>query len=284
MNDTPLDLDHLRTWIGRGEAKRDTITAHLVSAYRATVLDIGGTIGAADAAPQGIHWCIAQASAPMSELGPDGHPARGGFLPPVPLPRRMWAGGRLEFFDALRVGDEVERRSMVRDVALKQGGSGPLCFVTVEHVFATSRGDAVREEQDLVYREAAQAGVAATGRRPDADPPKPDLTRTVQASPILLFRYSALTFNGHRIHYDRPYATVVEGYDGLVVHGPLQASLLLDFARAASDGREPRRFRGVRPLIDAEPIVLSCRRSGEALELWTGARGRPPSLTATAFF
>jgi 3-methylfumaryl-CoA hydratase len=223
----------------------------------------------------------------MSEVGPDGHPARGGFLPPVPLPRRMWAGSRIEFLRPLSVGAEVERRSTVMSVATKTGRSGPLVFVTVEHVYRTSAGEAVREEQDLVYRGISQDSSAAASEpsTPEQAPAQADRTRLVEPSPVLLFRFSALTFNGHRIHYDRSYAAGVEGYPGLVVHGPLQAALLLDLATAMRGGAPPKHFafRARRPLFEDGPFAVNGAWRGDgALDLWTGADRTVPYVEATA--
>src|SRR5262249_41985329 len=151
---------------------------------------------------------------PVSQLGPDGHPTRGGFLPPVPLPRRMWAGGELQFVDPLRVGDEAKRSSRISDVTLKTGSTGTLCFVSVEHVVTTPRGLAIRERQDIVYRDVSKGPSAPPAKT--APPPAAKHRETHLSDPVLLFRYSALTFNGHRIHYDRDYVTKVEGYPGLI--------------------------------------------------------------------
>src|SRR3954467_4012467 len=150
-----LDIDHLRQWIGRSEEATDTVTAQLVKGLRATLFQEIGDPKPGDAAPFTVHWCLGQPVFPMSELRPDGHPSRGGFLPPVPLPRRMWAGGELEFLDALRVGDDVTRRSEIADVTMKTGSTGTLCFVAVTHLTSTARGPAIRERQDIVYRDAA---------------------------------------------------------------------------------------------------------------------------------
>ena len=287
---TGLDLPRLREWIGRREEKADILSPQLVAAFSATILDVAQAAETGDAAPAGIHWCLAQPTAPMSGLGEDGHPARGGFLPPVPLPRRMWAGSRVTFGERIRIGDAIERTSTVKEVQAKTGTAGQLCFVTVEHVLTTERREVVREEQDLVYRQPPAPrplGDAASAKRPteSVDTHVPDLTRTVEPSPVLLFRYSALTFNGHRIHYDRPYATGIEGYGGLVVHGPLQATLLLHLSAEMNGGVPPRRFsfRALRPLLDTEPIVLSGRRAGTAqAELWTGPDGNAPFVSAQA--
>src|SRR5207237_1011231 len=206
--------------------KTDIVTAHLVKGLRATLFQEIGEPKAGDAAPLTAHWCLALPVAPMSEIGPDGHPTRGGFLPPVPLPRRMWAGGELEFFDTLRVGDETKRASVISDVSMKTGSTGVLCFVSVEHLVTTARGTAIRERHDIVYRDISGAPAAA----PAKAQPSPRLAQHSEshmADPVLLFRYSALTFNGHRIHYDLDYVTRIEGYPGLIVHGPLQAALYL---------------------------------------------------------
>src|SRR5437879_12489403 len=150
-----LDIDHLRQWIGRRTEASDIVTAQIVKGLRATLFQNIGNPQAGAAAPWTTHWCLAQPVFPMSQLGPDGHPTRGGFLPPVPLPRRMWAGGELEFFDALRVGDEATRTSRIADVTMKTGSTGVLCFVSVEHLITTPRGPAIRERQDIVYRDTA---------------------------------------------------------------------------------------------------------------------------------
>lgn len=266
-----LDLDNLRRWIGRTQTTSDTISPRLLEQF-ATVF--GETAG--DHAPSGIHWCLAPAAAPAGSLGDDGHPVRGGFLPPVPLPRRMWAASAVEFVAPLKPGDEITRVSRVANVNAKRGRSGDLCFVTVEHDLATPRGIAIRERQDLVFRAPADTTPASTI--------DPDFAATAQpaASPVTLFRYSALTFNGHRIHYDRDYARDVEGYPGLVVQGPLQATWLLQLAMTTR-GHHPRHFafRGIRPLTDLDPYRLSSEAAGDLLKLWVqSATG--PTMEATA--
>src|SRR5256714_11587862 len=166
-----LDIDHLRQWIGRSEEATDTITAQLVKGLRATLFQEVGAPKPGDAAPFTVHWCLAQPVYPMSELGPDGHPTRGGFLPPVPLPRRMWAGGELEFFEPLRVGDEVTRTSRIADVTMKTGSTGVLCFVSVDHLITTSRGAALRERQDIVYRDMSTTQPSAAALPSSSPPP-----------------------------------------------------------------------------------------------------------------
>ncbi|HEY1942679.1 MAG TPA: MaoC family dehydratase N-terminal domain-containing protein [Roseiarcus sp.] len=274
---TLIDIERLRTWIGRTAEADDVITPRLAASLLA-VLDDDGEASEGAEAPTGIHWCLAPDIAGMSGLGPDGHPARGGFLPPAPLPRRMWAGGELTFSGTpLRVGDRVTRRSRIEDVAFKDGRSGPLLFVTVAHAYTTERGLALSERQDIVYREAVAQGASASGGEAPARP-GPERSLSIEASATLLFRYSAATFNGHRIHYDRPYATEVENYPGLVVHGPLQATYLLRMARAMRGGALPASFsfRGVTPLFDQQ-VFKVC---GAGAELWIeNARGQ---VTMTA--
>ncbi|MET3302460.1 hydroxyacyl-ACP dehydratase HTD2-like protein with hotdog domain [Bradyrhizobium japonicum] len=213
-----LDIDHLRQWIGRSAEATDIVTAQLVMGLRATLFQEVGEPKKGDAAPFTVHWCLAQPVFPMSMLGPDGHPTRGGFLPPVPLPRRMWAGGEIEFLQPLCVGDESTRTSRIADVTVKTGSTGTLCFVAVEHTVTSPRGVAIRERQDIVYREMTSG--APAGAKAPPPPPKAQHRETHVSDPVLLFRYSALTFNGHRIHYDRDYVTKVEGYPGLIFHGP----------------------------------------------------------------
>ena len=276
-----IDLDHLRQWIGRTTEATDVVTAQLVRGLLATLFQDIGDPRSNDPAPLTTHWCLAQPVVPMAEVGPDGHPARGGFLPPVPLPRRMWAGGELEFFDGLRVGDEVTRTSAIADVTLKTGSTGPLCFVTVQHRIETSRGIAIQERQDIVYRE--MSATPPPDAKPSAPPPAQHREH-LRSDPVLLFRYSALTFNGHRIHYDRDYATRVEGYPGLVFHGPLQAALLVEFASRLRDGQAPGKFsyRGVQPLFEGSEFSLNANPIETGLELWTANAAGQPTMKAGA--
>src|SRR5450759_2315189 len=192
MPDKP-DLDHLRQWIGRTSEASDVVTAQLVKGLRATLFMEIGEPKPGDPAPWTVHWCLAQPVFTMSALSQDGHPTRGGFLPPVPLPRRMWAGGELEFFDALRVGDQMTRTSRISDVTMKSGSTGVLCFVSVEHAITTARGTAIRERQDIVYRDMSAPQPAAPAKAPPP-PPVAKHRENHMADPVLLFRYSALTF------------------------------------------------------------------------------------------
>ena len=278
-----LDIDHLRQWVGRTSEASDIVTAQLVKGLRATLFQEIGEPKAGDAAPFTVHWCLAQPVFPMSMLGPDGHPTRGGFLPPVPLPRRMWAGGEFEIIDALRVGDEAKRTSRIADVTVKTGSTGTLCFVAVEHLVTTARGMAIRERQDIVYREMGGSQPAA----PAKAAPSPRLAQhreTHMADPVLLFRYSALTFNGHRIHYDRDYVTRVEGYPSLIFHGPLQAAFIVELAARLRGGKPPRRFsyRGVQPLFEGSEFSVNANDNGGAMELWTANSEGQPTMKGTA--
>ena len=217
-------------------------------------------------------------------LGPDGHPTRGGFLPPVPLPRRMWAGGEMSFREPLRVGDEVTRKSRIANVEMKSGSTGTLCFVAVEHVISTPRGEAIRERHDIVYRDNPTGGQNTAPAKPAAAPAAAQHSETHFADPVLLFRYSALTFNGHRIHYDRDYVTKVEGYPGLIVHGPLQAALLIELAAKLQGGKAPAKFvyRGLQPLFDGADFSVNAAETDRGLELWTANAQGAPTMKGTA--
>ena len=279
-----LDLDHLRGWIGKTTEASDIVTAQLVKGLRATLfLDIG-TPTTGDAAPFTVHWCLAQPVYPMSMLGPDGHPTRGGFLPPVPLPRRMWAGGEIEFVEPLRVGDDAKRSSRIADVTLKTGSTGALCFVSVEHTITTSRGVAIRERQDIVYRDMPGGGQAAAPTKPPAPPPPARHRQSHLADAVLLFRYSALTFNGHRIHYDRDYVTKVEGYPGLIFHGPMQAALLVEFAAHLHGGIAPKKFsyRGVQPLFEGGEFSVNANETASGLDVWVANSAGAATMKGTA--
>ena len=277
-----LDIDHLRQWIGRSTEATDIVTAQLVKGLRATLFQEVGEPKTGDAAPFTVHWCLAQPVFPMSMLGPDGHPTRGGFLPPVPLPRRMWAGGEIEFLEPLRVGDESTRTSRIADVTVKSGSTGTLCFVAVEHTVTSPRGVAIRERQDIVYREITSG--APAGAKAPPPPPKAQHRETHVSDPVLLFRYSALTFNGHRIHYDRDYVTKVEGYPGLIFHGPLQAALIIEMAARLRAGEAPKKFtyRGLQPLFEGTEFSINANETEAGMELWTANAEGQPTMKGTA--
>jgi 3-methylfumaryl-CoA hydratase len=276
------DLGALKAWVGRRETAFDTAHPGPVAALAATFDREDPPPRQGDPVPPGWHWLYFLTAARRSELGPDGHPKRGGFLPPVPLPRRMWAGGRLSFHRPIPVGAELCRESEIADVAVKQGRSGPLVFVTARHQIRDSSGLLTTEEHDIVYR-----GPAGTAAAPDPAPIDSDWRRTIDPDPVLLFRFSALTFNGHRIHYDQPYATQIEGYPGLVVHGPMIALLLLELCRDSLPDRTVHRFdfQARRPLFDTAPFVVAGRAEGDgAAALWAETPDGGQAMTARAVF
>ena len=249
-------------YVGRQEVREDRADARLATGLAATL----GRPLQGEAWQPLWHWMLFQDWRMPDEVGPDGHPRRGGFLPPVhDLPRRMWAGGRVAFRAPLRTGDAVRRVSTILSVKEKSGGSGRLVFVTVGHVLHGPAGVLVEEEQDIVYRGAEGAAVKAA---PAAAPWEGALEASLVPDPVMLFRYSALTGNGHRIHYDHPYVTGEEGYPGLVVHGPLQATLLARHALdLAGEGAALARFhyRGKRPCFDGRRLLLLGRRDAEGV-------------------
>jgi 3-methylfumaryl-CoA hydratase len=277
-----MEEGRLEAWVGRREIAEDCVTPAPVSALSATLDrdDPFPTLG--DELPALWHWLYFLPRHRQSEIGTDGHARRGGFLPPVSLPRRMWAGGRLAFERPLRIGEAIRRVSTIRSVESKTGKSGPLVFVTVRHEIYGSFGGAISEEHDIVYREAPAPGEAGPVK---VRPARADEVwcRDIRPDDVFLFRYSALTFNGHRIHYDRRYVTDTEGYPGLVVHGPLIATLLADLAR-----RHDRRplasfeFRAVSPLFDIAPFSVcgALGEQGAAADLW--ARSSEGALTMEA--
>jgi len=264
----PPDLAPLRDWIGRQETRDDTLAATPVAALSATLDRDDPPPLPGTALPPLWHWLYFTPLTRQSELGVDGHAQRGGFLPPVPLPRRMWAGGRLEFRQPLRVGDTVTRTSTIQDVTVKHGRTGALVFVCVRHAFSNAQGLALSEEHDIVYRDVVQPGAPVP--EPTQAPRDEQFSRAIVPDPVLLFRYSALTFNGHRIHYDRSYVTGVEGYPGLVVHGPLIATLLLDLLRRHLPHAQVQRFsfKAVRPTFDLHPFTVCGKRDGQTVTLW----------------
>ena len=310
----PATLAHLQSWVGNSETLDDDITAAPVRALSATLdrddpAPLPGT-----ALPPLWHWLYFLPQQRQSELGPDGHAKRGGFLPPVPLPRRMWAGGRLQWLQGnpLVVGDAVQRISRIGSVTHKAGRSGDLLFVLVQHEIHNARGLALTEEHDIVYRAAVLAPTLVASRttlppegalaprggpsalvQPGDPAPQPIAAekgaawqREIVPDDVLLFRYSALTFNGHRIHYDRRYVTEVEGYPGLMVHGPLIATLLVDLVRRHAPAAFIQRFsfKAVRPTFDLHPFRLNGQPSedGKTVRLWAEDHEGWLTMQATA--
>ena len=266
-------------WIGRSVTTTDVLSETPLRLMRATLDEAAGPPLQGQLPPL-WHWLYFLPGDPQSQIGPDGHARRGGFLPPVELPRRMWAGGRFQFLRPLELGATVERRSTIRSVQSKTGRSGELVFVTVQHDISDARGLAWQEDHDIVYREAARPDALAPVRVPA--PTDEQFAQTVSADAVRLMRYSALTFNGHRIHYDRSYAMQAESYPGLVVHGPLIATLLLETLRRAHPERRVTgfEFKAVSTLFDLHPFTLAGKVDGAKALLW--ARGPDGALAMQA--
>jgi len=264
-----MDIEHLRSWIGREATASDTVTPVPLQALTATLDRDDAPSEPGAEIPPAWHWLYFLPIHRQGDIGPDGHALRGGFLPPVPLPRRMWAGSRMEFLAPLRVGQSITRTSRIEDVTLKEGKTGPLVFVKVRHDIRADGQAAIVEEHDIVYRDMPRPGEAAPAGMPG--PEGAQWTRRVVPDDVMLFRYSALTFNGHRIHYDRRYVTTVEGYPGLIVHGPLIATLLLDLLRREMPQARVTHFnfKAVKPLFDVAPFEVCGRMEDDKhIKLW----------------
>ena len=273
----------LQAWQGRSETLADDVTAAPVRALAATLDRDDAPPEVGTALPPLWHWLYFLPQHRQSELGDDGHARRGGFLPPVPLPRRMWAGGRLTFERPLAVGSAVTRTSRIVDVSGKTGRTGALVFVLVRHEIADEAGVAIVEEHDIVYRDHPRPDAPAPAAR--LAPTDAQWTREIVPDDVLLFRYSALTFNGHRIHYDRRYVTEVEGYPGLIVHGPLIATLLLDLLRRQLPDAQVKtfNFRAVQPLFDTAPFAVCGRQEGDGtVTLWARTHDGRLAMDASA--
>ena len=266
-------------WIGRGSRREDTISPRLIAQFRATLPDLAGE----EEVPLGLFWTLSPDAYPPADLGRDGHPRLGLELPPLPLKRRMWAGGEIAFHGVFHEGDAVVRKSRIERIAEKIGSTGPLIFVSVRHEYSVAGGLVLSERQDLVYREDPEAGAPAP-HYPDAPELGPAVaSMPLVSDPVRLFRFSAMTFNGHRIHYDADYARGVEGYAGLVVHGPLQAVAMMTLA-ARVLCRCPARFtyRGMSPLVVGQDAVVEAHRLDGALSLRVRRSGGPVTMAGTA--
>lgn len=276
------DSATVQDWIGRSETATDVLRAQPARFMQAT-LDRDPGLVDGDGLPPLWHWLYFLDARRASELGRDAHPRKGGFLPPVDLPRRMWAGGRVRFRAPLILGQEASKRSTILSVREKQGRSGRLCFVTVEHALFQNGEPALTEEHDIVYREDPA---------PDAPLPTPvmapvdaEISECVTPTEVMLFRYSALTFNGHRIHYDVDYAREVEGYEGLVFHGPLTVTLLIDLA-CRHHGQPPKTlsYRGVAPLVGLAPFQIEAATEGEVSSVWAKQQDGSLAMSAEVTF
>ncbi|CAG9272486.1 FAS1-like dehydratase domain-containing protein [Paraburkholderia unamae] len=274
-----VDIATLREWVGKTVVDEDVLSVRHAHLMAATIGQDASALTAGSPLPPLWHWLYFLEGLPPERLGRDGHPQRGGFLPPVPLPNRMWAGGRVRFIEALPLGGAVQKRSTILAVEHKQGRSGELVFVTVQHEILHDGVVAVSEEHDIVYKEASKGG-----------PPRQEVRRErgehrepFVATSTTLFRYSALTFNGHRIHYDQDYCREVEGYPNLVIHGPLNATLLAGLGQRLA-GKPLRTFdyRGVQPATLGNALTLNATRAGDRLELWTALPDERVSMQASA--
>ena len=279
-----LDLPHLRQWIGKSETRQERLAAFPSNALAATLNRDDPLYEEGSALPPLWHWLHFLPISPLREAGPDGHPARGGFLPPVPLPRRMWAGSRFVFLQPLRIGEVSTRVSTVIKIEHKSGKSGDLVFVTVRHEIAGANGPAIEEEHDIVYRDAAAPGAPPP---PSVNPPGGAEWSFPQVpDSVLLFRYSALTFNSHRIHYDLDYVMKDEGYPGLIVHGPLIATLLLDGLRRAHPQAHVKTFafRAVAPTFHIDPFAVHGKLNGTGKALLWAEKGGALTMDGHAEF
>lgn len=273
-----MSTDPYQSWIGRTQVLIDTVTPWPAQALAGALgQDPDNFVPRSELPPLWL-WLYFSAITRAADTGPDGHPARGGFLPPVALPRRMWAGSRISFGGPVRIGDELTRVSTIAKVQAKTGRSGEMVFVTVRHVWSRGGAELMSEEQDIVYTALPEAYVPA-----EPLPAGPQQWSQAEAiDPVLLFRFSALTYNAHRIHYDRAYAQDVEKYPDLVVHGPLQAIWMMEAARARHPGLRPASyaFRGVRPLFVADEATICGRNSADSLELSVMKADGGPTMRA----
>ena len=284
LTDDLLNEAYLRQWIGKQEYIEETISAEPLHRMRATLDMEPVTIGRGDVVPALWHWAYFLTPVRASELGRDGHPALGGFMPPVPLPRRMWAGGQFTFGQPVRVGDRAKKLSTVRDVKIKEGRTGLLCFVEVEHSVSVDDESRFSEIHNIVYRDAKQPGEDDV--LPPQAPGNAEWSKQVVPNSTQLFRYSALTFNGHRIHYDLDFCRHTEGYPGLVFHGPLTATLLLELAMQQNSGRSlaAYEFRAFSPLFDNAAFTLNGRMQDGNAQMWAAnADGRLAMKSTVSF-
>jgi len=264
-----LNVTHLQQWLGKTEHRQDKLTIFPMQALAATLERAHSAFDTGSAIPPLWHWAYFLTPSPQSQLAQDGHAKKGDFLPPVPLPRRMWAGGRFHFHQPLSIGQQAQRKSKIKGIDHKQGRGGDLVFVCVQHQFSVNEALAFTEEHDIVYRD--HPAPSATPAKTTQAPATADFHREFTPDPMLLFRYSALTFNSHRIHYDREYATNTEGYPGLIVHGPLLATLLVELVqeKLPTFSLGNFEFRAMHPVYDTHSFVVCGKRdSATQVSLW----------------
>jgi 3-methylfumaryl-CoA hydratase len=277
-------MSHSKTsWIGRTETHNDTLNVGQARLMQATI-GREPSLQPGDSLPLLWHWIYFLRAKPYHKLGRDGHPKKGEFLPPVALPRRMWAGGRFKFYSDIPLGSQAQKRSTINEVVEKSGQSGSLCFVTVLHELFLDDGTlALTEEHDIVYLEDPHPDAPTT--ETVMAPTNAQFSEVVAPSQVMLFRYSALTFNGHRIHYDVDYARAVEGYNGLVFHGPLAATLLIDLAKRTF-GRSPKNFsfKALVPLTGMDVFYIEGSQESNAINLWARRHDGAKAMEAHATF
>ena len=281
------DLEFLKDWIGKTETAEERASVFRMHGLAALldkpdIPDEGDPVG-----PMG-HWCYFTPRVPASELGPDGHPARGGFMPPVPLPRRMFGGFRATHHQSLIIGEVMHREARITDVQIKEGGTGTLVICTVRNSISGENGLAIEEDHDYIYRgnPPSSANANTGGSKAASAPSKFSWSKIVTPDPVMLFRYSAITFNGHRIHYDRDYVTKVEGYPALIVHGPLIATLLLELALDNNPDRVVQKFdfQARAPLFDNAPFIVAGEPTADGCSLWSTTPAGTYSARATVVF
>ena len=281
---TKVDIDHLRKWIGKIDNVTDYVTPIVEQRYRATLnMDIGNPKDG-DPVTSGLHWMLGWNLVKNDELGVDSHPALGEFLPPVPLPRRMWAGSEIKVLKPIRVGDKVIKQSTVADIQVKEGRTGLLCFVTAEYNYLVNDEVTINEKHNIVYRDISKSG-GGSGYSKDI-PEKADLSEKIFMHPTILFRYSAIGFVGHRIHYDHPYTVNEENYPGLIVHGPLQATYLLRTAEKLM-GKPVKLFthKVMAPVFaDSEYIVGVDKMDDGSVSCWGATKEFGVTMRAEAKF
>lgn len=252
----------LQDWVGRRETVEDRVYPTPAKALALTLNYEDFPVAEGHPLPEIWYWLYFLPIVPMAGVGPDGHPKRGGFLPPIALERRMWASSTLKFHQDPLIGENIKKTSEILKISEKEGKTGPMVFVTVRHCIETARGVAVEEDQNIVYLPMPKTFVAP---KPTPLPAGLDWRDPYPIDSVLLFRFSALTFNGHKIHYDRRYASEVEKYPGLVVHGPLQALLLLESAKRHNPDKKPATFdfRAIRPLFDFDQLSVCGQANAE---------------------
>ena len=269
-------------WINKTTEVEDTIRLQPANFMEAT-LNRPPKLKEGDNLPPLWHWIYFLEAKPESDLGRDAHPKKGDFLPPIHLPRRMWAGGRFTFCNDLIIGEKAKKITTIRKIVEKEGSAGPLCFITLEHKIYSKEEISIIEEQDLVYLQDQQGSKSLPLAQ--NNPERPDFSQEIHPSEILLFRYSALTFNGHRIHYDLDYARNVEGYDGLVFHGPLTATLLLDLAlKEKNKPIKKYSFRGTAPLSNLDCFWIEGKSENDSTILWARRKDGVVAMKAKAEF